>query len=158
MRRVDAAGAARAISSELDAHRDSTNEIEVARGMMIELMERVPITGKLVDDAIVLKRTLLKASDTADLKPCVAALVQLIQDLRAELQREIDGLAEFLRTTAKRLQDCEQVMTCSRELHVAASNDAVQLSDTVCMEICVLREDVSESKDLEAVKSMIEPQ
>ena len=148
--------AARAISSELDSHRNPTDEIETARGIMIELMERVPITGQLADDATALKRTLLKASDTAELKPCVAALVQLIQNLRAELQGEIDGLAEFLRTTAQRLQDCEQVMTRSRELHVAASNDAVQLSETVCMDICVLREDVSESEDLEVVKSMIE--
>ena len=124
--------------------------------MMIELMERVPITGQLADDATALKRKLLKASDTTELKPCVAALVQLIQNLRGELQGEIDGLAEFLRTTAQRLQDCEQVMTRSRELHVAASNDAVQLSDTVCMDLCVLRGDVSESEDLEAVKSMIE--
>ena len=148
--------AAQAISNELDLTAHDQDTIASTRDTLVALIEGIPVSVECSTEATRLKHSILAASDLSELKPCTTALADLIRAMGNELQNEIDNLSNFLRSTAQRLYEFEGMMNSSRDLHTDASNDALQLSDTVGVEINELRENVSIADDLDQVKSMIE--
>ncbi len=148
--------AARAISDELENQIHGHGAVEPTRDVLTELIERMPISSACSSEAAAVKHSILTVRAQTDFKPCIAALADLIRHMRDELQNEIDNMSNFLRNTAHRLNDFETVMRRSRDLHTGASDAALQLSETLCGEIQLMREDVFVATDVDGLKSAID--
>lgn len=125
------------------------------RRCLCEMLERIPVTRALTADATTIKRSIEAAREPAAFKPCADAIAALVIRLREELQAELDSLAEFLRGTARRLQEFEQMMDRSREYYTEHSADALQLSDTVMSGITGLKQEVEAADDLDTLKATV---
>ena len=148
--------AARLISSELENKTDDQDVVASTRDALIELIERMPVSTACSSEAATVKHAILGVTERNEFKPCIGALADLIHHMRDEMQHEIHNLLQFLRSTAHRLHDFESVMNRSRDLHTDASNDALQLSETLCGELKLMREDVFISEDVDGLKSAID--
>ena len=148
--------AARAISAELESKTDEHDVIAHTRDALVELIERMPISDACSSEAATVKHSILSVTARDEFKPCIGDLAELIRHMRDEMQHEIDNLSQFLRSTAYRLHDFESVMNRSRDLHTDASNDALQLSETLCGEFELMRQDVFVAEDLDGLKSAID--
>ncbi len=148
--------ASAAISQRLAQATDSTHSIDSARQSLIDLIDRITVSRNLAAEAAQLRRTIEAITSADDIRPCTTALAQLVGKLREEMQTELDRLAEFLRATAKRLQEFEQLMTRSREMYANVEADALQLSETICVGVREVRQSVGKAENLDDLKVLIE--
>ncbi len=148
--------ASAAISERLALAADNRRSIDSARQSLLDLIDRIPVSRNLASEAAQLRRTIETIAGPEEIRPCTTALAQLVGKLREEMQAELDRLAEFLRGTARRLQEFEQVMQRSREMYAESEADALQLSETICVGVREVRLSVGEADDLDALKVLIE--
>jgi len=148
--------ASAAISDRLAQAADNKRTIDSARQSLLDLVDRVPVSRNLAAEAAQVRRTIETIASAEDVRPCTIAIAQLIGKLREEMQAELDRLAEFLRATARRLQEFEQVMLRSREMYADSEADALQLSETVCIGVREVRHSVGEAENLDDLKRLIE--
>lgn len=148
--------AAGAIVQDLGRGAAVDSAIKATRRCLIELVERIPVSHNLSSEAILIKRALESTNELAQFRPCAGAIAELVIKVREELQQEISHLAEFLRGTARRLQEFEQFMNRSRDTYAESTADALQLSETLGNGIEELRQEVSAADDLVALKTTVE--
>lgn len=148
--------ASAAISERLAQAADNRRTMDAARQSLLDLVDRVPVTRNLAGEAAQLRRNIEAIAVHEDIRPCTTALAQLVAKLREEMQAELDRLGEFLRGTARRLQEFEQIMQRSREMYAESEADALQLSETICIGVSEVRSSVGEADDLDALKVLIE--
>ena len=148
--------AARAISEPLSQAADSKRTMDGARQALIDLVDRIPVSRTLAAEAAELRRNMEVIATPEDIRPCTTGLAQLVAKLREEMQGELDRLADFLRATVRRMQEFEQVMLRSREMHADCESDALQLSETICVGVREVRSGVSAAESLEELKGLIE--
>ena len=146
---------ARTLSAALQAPQTDAKLVEIPRDALVELLERMPLPAEMQDAAARTKQGIEAAQTDADLRTCVWAISDLVIALKHGLQNELDGLTEFLRLTTRRLQEFEALISSSRESHVGASNDAMQLSDTMGAQLKAVREDMGDIDSLGALKALI---
>ena len=147
--------ASAAISERLAQAADSKRTVDSARQSLIDLIDRIPMSRNLAAEAAQLRRGIEGISNPEDIRPCTTALAQLVGKLREEMQAELDRLAEFLRATARRLQEFEQVMLRSREMYADCEADALQLSETICVGVREVRHSVGAAESLDELKELI---
>ena len=148
--------AAATLSAQLALAPDGQRFAESFRQGLLDLLDRVPISRQLASAAIQLRRAIEAAATVEDVRPCLNILADVVNKMRDELQGELVRLTEFLRVTARRLVEFEQVMTRSSELHAGTTTDALQLSDTVGCSVRDLRAEVRAADDLDEVKALID--
>ena len=153
LRQVEQASAA--ISERL-AQTDNKHTVDSARQSLLDLIDRIPVSRNLAGEAGQLRRTIEAIATPEDIRPCTTALGHLVGKLREEMQAELDRLAEFLRATARRMQEFEQVMLRSREMYADSEADALQLSETICVGVREVRHSVGEADSLDELKVLIE--
>ncbi|MBK8959496.1 MAG: diguanylate cyclase [Proteobacteria bacterium] len=145
-----------AFSERLAQAADNKRTIDSARQSLIDLVDRIPVSRTLAAEAAQVRRAIEAVATHEDIRPCTTAVAQLVGKLREEMQSELDRLAEFLRATARRLQEFEQIMQRSREMYAESEADALQLSETICVGVREVRHSVGEADDLDALKVLIE--
>jgi len=148
--------AATILNADLGRGAATEEALRGARRLLLELTERIPTSRALVGEATVIKRTLEGCHDLAALRPCAKAIGDLVIRVRDEVQHELDRLVEYLRGTARRLQEFEQFMNRSRDSQADAERDALQLSETLTGEVVFLREEVTQADDLETLKRNVD--
>ena len=148
--------ASAAISASLAQAADSKHTVDSARQSLLDLVDRIPVSRNLASEAGQLRRGIEAISTPEDIRPCTTALARLVGKLREEMQAELDRLAEFLRATARRMQEFEQVMVRSRETYADCEADALQLSETICVGVREVRHSVGEAESLDELKVLIE--
>ena len=148
--------ASAAISERLAQAADNKRTLDSARQSLLDLIDRIPVSRNLAGEAAQLRRTIETIASAEQIRPCTTALAQLVGKLREEMQVELDRLAEFLRGTARRLQEFEQVMQRSREMYADSAADALQLSETICVGVREVRVSVGEADNLDALRELIE--
>src|SRR5690606_15308427 len=99
--------AATAISAAL-AQGSTARSVDTIRPWLLELIERVPVSRLLASDAAATRRSVESATQLAEFRPCLTSIAELVNRLREELQTEMDRLSDYLRSTARRLQEFEQ--------------------------------------------------
>ena len=148
--------ASAAISAGLAEATDNKRYVDNARQSLLDLIDRISVSKNLANEAGGLRRGIEGIARPEDIRPCTTGLAQLVAKLREEMQAELDRLGEFLRATARRLQEFEQVMVRSREMYADCEADALQLSETICVGIREVRVDVGAAESLDELKGLIE--
>ena len=137
------------------ADSDGSAALEVARDLLSELVERLPVSSALLERLIPLRRALDGAQDDRNLRECVDGIATLLVDLQQEQRGEVERLGSFLRDTEQRLREFEHFVQHSRDLHLESSSDSLQLSDTLHGELQTLRADANAAADLGTMRELI---
>ncbi|MEX2479348.1 MAG: GGDEF domain-containing protein [Gammaproteobacteria bacterium] len=134
---------------------DRDAEPAMARALLIEMIEHMPLAPAMLSELSQLRRTIESADAPETFAACVANIAKLVGDMRSELHNELEHMGGFLRDTEARLREFEDCVQHSRDLHSAATSDTLQLSDTINDELHTLRNDAEAAPDLGAVQSLI---
>ena len=148
--------AAATLSVQLALAPDGQRFAESFRLGLLDLLDRVPISRPLAPTATQLRRAIEAAATVEDVRPCLNILTDVVNKMRDELQGELVRLTEFLRATARRLVEFEQVITRSSELHAGTTTAALQLSDSIGISVRDLRAEVVAADDLDEVKVLVD--
>lgn len=145
-----------ALSQNLMRSPESCSDAPAIRMLLLELLERVPVTPTLVERVSPLRRNIEAADRVDGFVGCVHAITGLLSDLHNELRGELDSARRFLQETDVRLREFEKFVQRSRELHTESNEDALQLIDAVSNEIDALRDEAAESVSIDDLKNTIE--
>ncbi len=147
--------AAANVSEHLMQAPDSCRDAAAIRMLLIELLERLPLSEKLVGKVSPLRHALEKADRVPIFLECVNGLASLVNALRTELQAELENLGQFLHATADRLAEFDEFVNRAGELQAEITTDTLQLSDSIDLEIQSMREEVDGSDDIATVRKII---
>jgi len=125
------------------------------RMLLIEMLERIPVSLALVSKVSPLRRAIESADHIDTFVGCVGDIAALVGDLQAELRGELEHQGKFLRDTELRLREFEHFVQHSHDLHAETSTDSLQLSDTINGELETLRSDAAAASDLEEIQDLI---
>lgn len=147
--------AAKTLSEHLMQSPQSCTDAPAIRMLLIELLERLPVSDNLVSRLGPVRRSIEGAERVDAFLECTNSIAALMNELRQELQQQMDELAQYLRATAERLREFDEFVNRSRALHNDVSADALQLSDTVASEIEILRGDASAATDIVKLRETV---
>jgi diguanylate cyclase len=148
--------AANTLSEHLMQSADSCADSTAIRMLLLELLERLPLSASLASGITPVRRKIENADRTDVFLTCIDAIAVLVEDLRKELQTEIDSLGDFLQSTARRLKEFDTFVNRSKNSQGESDSDTLQLSDTIDAEITFLRDHVVEAEDLGQLRSLID--
>ena len=145
-----------ALSQNLMRSPESCVDAPAIRMLLLELLERVPVSQALYERVSPLRRSIEAAERVEAFVGTVNGITSLVADLQHELRGELDNARRFLHETDLRLREFERFVQRSREMHLETNDDALQLSDTVAGELDALRADATASETLEELQNSIE--
>ncbi|MCB1746543.1 MAG: diguanylate cyclase [Gammaproteobacteria bacterium] len=143
------------LSQNLMRSVDSCADSPTIRMLLGDLLERIPVSTRHVARLAPIRRSIEDADHVDAFVAAGSAIAELVTDLQQELQQELETLTRFLREAGQRLREFDQFVHQSRDMHVDATNDALQLSDAVNGEILQLRTSAAEATSLEVLKDQI---
>ncbi|MGE0485166.1 MAG: GGDEF domain-containing protein [Gammaproteobacteria bacterium] len=143
------------LSQNLMRSVDSCADSPTIRMLLGDLLDRIPVSTRHVARLSPLRRDIERADHVDAFVAASAGIADLVGDLQRELQDELETLTRFLRDAGQRLREFDHFVHQTREVHVDATNDALQLSDAVSGELRQLRASAEEATDLEMLKDQI---
>ncbi len=129
---------------------------QATREMLIELLERLPVSSECVASAHQLKERLLGGVDSRGMPAIVAGIADLIAGMRQVVQQERRELEQFLRQITQRLQELDRLVAASLDQHEAAIEAGADLDRAVQAEVSGIRSSAAGAADLITLRAMIE--
>ncbi len=126
-----------------------------SKELLFALVERLPVNDDLFSRVERVQHSIDASRTTAMLRDSVKNIGELIAEMSARLQAEIDELCDFLKLVTRRLKDLEVHIGVSRALHDDGHSDTGDLSRLVEAEFDSLREDMAGCDDVEELKKTV---
>lgn len=151
-----AAVAAAAATLSVRLTQEAGTDAALNRRILLEMLEQLPLSQALVRELGPVRRAVEKATTEEQFLGCAQQIVTLVTRLRAELQSDVQNLRKYIRKIAERLAEFDGFVDRSVELSAEASDDALQLSDTINLEIKTLRDTATTSDNIDELRSAID--
>lgn len=146
--------AAALISSEI-AQRGDGNGICEAREQLLLLMNLIPFPAALQERSGQTRRGIEQATTAAALYGCIPEIAGLTGEMRLQLQKEVDELEEFLKSTLKRLQDFESQIRQTDKFHEQTLRNTLDLEKTLGDRASSMRADLDDETDITVIKTAV---
>jgi len=146
---------AASIISDQIAEGSGETQIAGARDQLLLLMNLIPFPSTLTERSSQTRRTIEQADTAAALYGCIPEIADLTGMMRVQLQKEIDELGEFLKSTLKRLQDFEAQIHQSDKFHEESLRNTLNLEKNFGTEAQGMRADIDNETDIDVIKSAV---
>ncbi len=144
------------LSQNLLRSPDSCRDAAAIRMLLVELLERVPVSPVTVRMVSPIRHAIEKADSVPTFIECIDRIAELVGEVRAEVQAEVDELSRFLESVAQRLTDFDAFLYRSRDAQSACSADTLQLSESVTGEMQGMRDDALAAENLASLRALID--
>lgn len=129
---------------------------DTVREILIRLLERLSLPAELRDkvDAIREDIETISAGDSWD--AVVEKIADLIQAIRAQTQKEKQGISNFLQQLSERLQEVDQQLQGSEQFYDETSSANERLDHALKEEITGIQAGANDAGDLETFKRLVQ--
>ena len=146
---VATAGVALAASA---SHRGAVS----IREILIRLLERLSLPQELVAELEAIRDQIEKTGDDDSWDRVLERIADLIQAIRAQTQKEKQGIENFLRQLTERLQEVDRQLQGSGRFYDESLQAGEQLDSVVKREISGIGNSVREATSLEQLKQVVQ--
>lgn len=146
---------AEVLSQNLMHSPESCADAATIRMLLLEMIDRIPISKELVDRLPSLRKAVEEAEEVPEFVDAINLVATLIGDVQMELRNQLRELSIFLQSTASKLEGFDEFIQQSEQHRTASERDTKTLSSHIDQQIGEMRAGSDTIADIESMRAMI---
>jgi diguanylate cyclase len=130
--------------------------LDTVREILIQLLERLSLPDELIDKVEAIRDRIEKMVEGNSWDVVLEQIADLIQAIRAQTQKEKQGITNFLQQLTERLQEVDRQLQGSEQYYDDSMAAGERLDSAVTREMTGIGTSVRDARDLDDLKQVVQ--